>query len=80
MSSHRAHRNTFDVIGNEIIFHQRNGNDVAINALRPSSQLDLKFDYIQINKKWRFKIDGEQFKIEKYNDSSEIYETKLHIE
>ena len=80
MSSHRAHRRTFDVFGNSLFFHPKSGPDVAINSARTDSKLDLKFDYIQINKKWRFKIDGEHFKIEKYNDSSEVYETKLHIE
>ncbi len=78
----RRHKQTFDIFGREIIFHDRgiSGDDFKIStSTGGNNTLDLGMKFISLNSKWRINIDTEELKFEKYNIETENFETKFKI-
>ena len=78
----RRHKQTFDIFGREIIFHDRgiSGDDFKIStSTGGNNTLDLGMKFISLNSKWRINIDTEELKFEKYNIENENFETKFKI-
>jgi hypothetical protein len=77
----RIHRATHDIRGHTLLFNPHNLNDKNIKIAHIGAEdLNIQFQHIQLNKFWRFKIENEKLSIQKFNDTSEIYETKFSLE
>ena len=76
----RLHRATHDIRGNTLLFNPHNLQNKDINITHIGAEdLNLGFQHIQLNKFWRFKIENETLSIQKFNSTSDNYETKFEL-
>ncbi len=83
MSTRRRHKQTFDIIGNSLIFHKRHysGLDYKISTSdnNPDNNLNIDIGFIILNSKWRLNIESDELKFEKYNTDTDTFDTKFKI-
>ena len=74
----RLHRRSHDIYGNVLRFHST--NPITFDCTGGSDkEMNLNFKFIQLNKKWRLNIETDVLKIEKYNTSTQTYDTKFNF-
>ena len=78
----RRHRQSFDIYGKEIIFHDRgnSGDDYKIaTSTGGNNTLDLAMNFISLNSKWRINIQDDSLNFEKYNTETQNFDLKFKI-
>jgi hypothetical protein len=79
MSHIHRHRKTFDIIGDTVHFDCRKAQEISFETSN-TKDLHLKFNLIQLNKKWRMNIETETLSFEKYNTETKEYDKKFVLE
>lgn len=74
------HRRTHDIYGHTMTFHAKN-EPIIMNTLNTTNnkKLRLNFKFIELNAKWRFNIETDILKLEKFNSETQLYETKFNF-